>query len=207
MFSCQRSLLMLGVLVRYVNAQITVHRQSKSKPDPLNGIQIKTTAVVGLKMQTIYSLTQKGRTLWTKIKLGPLLRSAFTEAVRRHAPWKGLWAWCLWSCIAGWCHSAPPGSWERSAGPSSSSQTDACLAGNAQEDKQQHFSLSRAQKHVREDTDLQVGVVARPLRVRVCGAEGGSAEKQHHCAHTPHGHQGEAERHRSEHKWTIRIWL
>ena len=45
-----------------------------------------------------------------------------------------------------------------------------------------------------KDTDLQVGVVSRSVRVRVCRAEGGSGEGQEHCTHTRHGQQGSAER-------------
>lgn len=45
----------------------------------------------------------------------------------------------------------------------------------------------------REDTDLQVGVVPRPVRVRL-RAEGSGGQRQEHGARTPHGQQGAAER-------------
>lgn len=47
--------------------------------------------------------------------------------------------------------------------------------------------------HWREDTDLQVGVVPRPVRVRV-QAEGSGGQRQEHGAHAPHGQQRPAER-------------
>lgn len=45
----------------------------------------------------------------------------------------------------------------------------------------------------REDTDLQVGVVPRPVRVRV-RAEDSGGQRQEHGAHAPHGQQRSAER-------------
>lgn len=45
-----------------------------------------------------------------------------------------------------------------------------------------------------KDTDLQVGVMPWPLRVRVRWAEGSSGKCQEHGARTFHGQQGSAER-------------
>lgn len=45
----------------------------------------------------------------------------------------------------------------------------------------------------REDTDLQVGIMPRPVRVRV-RAEGSGGQRQEHGTCAPHGQQRAAER-------------